>query len=124
VVTGSRHRHRWVKITLGLLHTRGKQPITHLILGCAGGVDRQALEWALDNGVFFVVFTADWELHGKAAGPKRNQKMVRLGERWGARCLGFPVGNSRGTYDCLRRALSVGLKTFRVLGDGRIGVFG
>lgn len=44
---------------------------------------------------------ADWNEHGKAAGPLRNQEMVDLGANV---CLAFPHHGSRGTSDCIRRA--------------------
>ena len=117
-VTGSRYGHPWVKRTLGLWHA--KQPITHLVLGCANGVDRQALEWALDKGVFSVVFTADWARLGNAAGPERNDDMVKLGRQWSALWFGFPRGEfgSRGTLDCMDRALVAGLAVWEVRHDG------
>jgi len=44
---------------------------------------------------------AMWELHGKSAGPIRNQEMCNLGADV---CLAFPLGASPGTRDCMRRA--------------------
>lgn len=44
---------------------------------------------------------ADWNKHGRAAGPIRNQEMVDLGANV---CLAFPHHGSRGTNDCIRRA--------------------
>lgn len=118
-VTGSRYGHRWVKPTLGLWHAL--QPITHLVLGCATGVDRQALEWALEHDVFFVVITADWDLERRRAGILRNIQMVRLGTAWGARWLGFPVGESSGTHHCMETAADAGLEVWRIFDDGMSG---
>ncbi len=119
VVTGSRHGHKWVRPTLGLLHAR--KPLTHLVLGCARGVDRQALEWALDHNVFFVVFTAEWDRLGRSvAGKERNKAMVRLGAAWGGECVGFPVGPSYGTHHCMDTAVNAGLPVWRVSEVGKI----
>lgn len=52
---------------------------------------------------------ADWKQHGRAAGPKRNQLMVDLGA---TRMCAFPIGDdtqSRGTWDCIRRARKAGI---------------
>lgn len=44
-----------------------------------------------------------------AAGPRRNQKMVDLGADV---CLAFPLGESKGTRDCMRRAKAAGIQVF------------
>lgn len=44
--------------------------------GGAKGADRFAAMWADDAGVEAKLFTADWEKHGKAAGPIRNEQML------------------------------------------------
>lgn len=49
---------------------------------------------------------AQWDVHGKAAGPIRNQQMVDLGADV---CLAFPLPNSRGTVDCMGRAGAAGI---------------
>jgi hypothetical protein len=57
---------------------------------------------------------ADWDKHGKGAGPRRNQSIVDIAvalKRWGAEVivLAFPGPSSRGTWDCVRRAEKAGL---------------
>jgi len=49
---------------------------------------------------------ADWETHGKAAGPLRNQQMVDLGADI---CLAFPLPDSRGTKHCMGAADKAGI---------------
>lgn len=51
-------------------------PIDLLIHGAALGADTLAQEWAEYRGVRSLQFPADWETHGKAAGPMRNKKML------------------------------------------------
>lgn len=43
-----------------------------------------------------------------AAGPRRNEHMVRLGANV---CLAFPAPDSRGTWDCARKAADAGIHT-------------
>lgn len=50
------------------------------------------------------VFRADWNKHGKAAGPIRNEEMAKNADA----CILFPGGN--GTIDMHRRAVCHGLK--------------
>jgi len=47
-----------------------------------------------------------WKTLGRAAGPVRNQAMVFDGADV---CLAFPLGESRGTWDCMRRAEEAGI---------------
>lgn len=60
----------------------------------------QELDWMIEE------FPADWQTHGRAAGPIRNALMVAAGADV---CLGFPTVNSRGTWDCMRRAHMAGI---------------
>jgi hypothetical protein len=82
-----------------------------------GGADHIAAEWASErqranilgkraNWIWAEPHPADWAKHGKAAGPIRNQEMVDAGADI---CLAFPLGESRGTRDCMRRAESAGI---------------
>lgn len=74
------------------------------------GADRWADEWTLEHmpftGCGVERHPADWDRHGRSAGPRRNVAMVKLGA-W--RVLGFPVGPSIGTRHCLRVARAAGL---------------
>ena len=76
-----------------------------VISGGATGADALAEEWAREqikkhSGVSFRGFKADWNKHGKAAGPIRNQAMLDKGQP--DLVLAFPGGN--GTADMIRRA--------------------
>lgn len=64
--------------------------------------DEVALTWGFDRDPH----PADWDRYGKRAGPIRNQAMVDLGANV---CLAFPLGESRGTRDCMRRAEAAGI---------------
>ena len=55
-------------------------PITLIIHGKARGVDTMASEWAEISGIPAIAFPASWKLHGVAAGPIRNQKMLDEGK--------------------------------------------
>lgn len=73
---------------------------------CPTGADAAAVAWAMStDGVFLEAHPADWSI-GKKAGPLRNQAMVDLGADV---CLAFPLPDSRGTYDCMRRAAAAGI---------------
>lgn len=59
---------------LDALHRRF--PAMTVITGGATGADAMAASWALDHGIPQEVYQADWHAHGRAAGPKRNRKML------------------------------------------------
>jgi hypothetical protein len=74
--------------------------------GCPTGADEFADTWARMRDVPVEVWSADWHGHGRAAGPRRNAAMVAAGANV---CLAFPLGESRGTRDCMRRAEVAGI---------------
>ena len=79
--------------------------------GCPTGADDIADRWAYGmNAMGWPVkverHPADWETHGKAAGPMRNQLMVDLGAEV---CHAFPLGESRGTRHCMGRAMAAAI---------------
>lgn len=73
---------------------------------CPTGADAIADEWATAWGWEVERHPAEWETHGRAAGPIRNQKMVDLGADV---CLAFPLPGSRGTRHCMGAAERAGI---------------
>ena len=117
LVTGSRHRtdekifDALSDAYAGIRRSHDRLVVVH---GGASGADSAAVEWvAVDAGgdpygVVAEPHPADWT-RGPKAGPERNQKMVDLGADL---CLAFPgAADSRGTWDCLRRAVAAGIET-------------
>lgn len=80
--------------------------VSELIHGGAPGADSLASEWARAVGVAEIVFKAEWNKHGRAAGPIRNQRMLTEGKPH--RVVAFPGG--RGTADMVRRAKGAGVE--------------
>ena len=62
---------------------------------------------------------AKWDLHGKVAGPIRNQAMVNLGAD---ACFAFPTRESRGTTDCMARAWVADIDVY-VFNTDTLGAF-
>ena len=81
-----------------------------IISGKAPGADTLAEEWARLRGASFYGFKADWQKHGKAAGPIRNQKMLDKGDPH--LVLAFPGG--RGTEDMVTRANAAHVPVVRI----------
>lgn len=93
---------------LDLVHGRDRR-IDIVIEGGARGADRLAREWAVDRGVPFRTFEADWDLHRSRAGPARNRKMYREGQP--DVVLAFEGGS--GTADMMRVAEEGGTRVVR-----------
>lgn len=113
LVTGSRDWTDGVALdyalraTLYLADAVGRASVV-VVHGAARGADLMASRWC-DYTLVSIAqepHRADWEKHGKAAGPIRNQEMVDAGADI---CLAFPLGESRGTRDCMERARKAGI---------------
>jgi len=81
--------------------------ILAVISGGARGVDALGEKWAEENGIPVKVFPADWDLHGKAAGPIRNREMAEAADA----LIALWDGESRGTKNMINTARKKGLKT-------------
>lgn len=76
-----------------------------IIEGGASGVDRIAGDYARENDIPLMVFPADWNKYGRAAGPIRNGEMAKHGTH----LLAFWDGKSRGTKNMIETAKKHGL---------------
>jgi hypothetical protein len=86
-------------------------PISCVIEGGARGADYLAARWSATNDLNeHARFTADWTLHGRKAGPIRNQQMLDQGKP--DLVVAFPGG--RGTADMVSRAKAAGVKVVEV----------
>jgi len=60
-----------------------------VLSGGAKGIDKSAVKWAENSGIEWRIQIADWNKHGKAAGPIRNQQMLDTGIDY---VIAFPGG--------------------------------
>lgn len=74
--------------------------ITEVVSGAARGVDTLGEQVAQELSIPVVIFPADWQGKGRAAGPIRNQQMAE----YAAALLAVWDGQSRGTLDMVKRA--------------------
>lgn len=110
LVTGGRN-FRDVEAICSALNAEEPTLVIH---GQAAGVDAMADEWARYSAVPVLRVPANWNAHGKAAGPIRNGVMVEIAKRLGAVVMAFPGG--AGTADCVRQARAAGLEVREVPG--------
>lgn len=80
---------------------------------CETGADGLARIWGtafdLEGAVIVEPHPADWNKHGKAAGPIRNSEMVKLGADLVIAFWDGRTGNS-GTFDCIVKAVRAGIR--------------
>lgn len=108
VITGGRRFNDQAFVNRCLSAFQIDRGITEMVNGMAKeGVDKFCYEWAIRHGIPVRECPADWDAHGEAAGPIRNQQMldenpdIEVG-------LVFP-GNS-GTVDMTRRLRKAGIE--------------
>jgi hypothetical protein len=87
--------------------------ITEVVSGAARGVDQLGETWAALNQIPCRRFPADWDTHGKAAGPIRNSEMAEYAEA----CIILWDGSSKGSKDMLNKANAKKLKVYLALID-------
>lgn len=108
LVTGSRTLPSETRVceTLDAYTRNHPDPVVVVHGDCPTGTDQFAKHWASSTGAQQEPYPAQWTQHGRAAGPLRNQHMVDCGADL---CLAFPTPDSRGTWDCIRRARAAGI---------------
>lgn len=87
-----------------LLHAFDMDDIEAVISGGARGADALAARFAREHGLPLIVFHADWDRHGRRAGPIRNTEIVRSADVLAA----FWDGLSPGTRDSVDKARAAG----------------
>ena len=87
-----------------------------VIVGDAGGTDAAIRSLAYEFEHPCRVFFADWDTHGRSAGPIRNQEMVDTHPNL---CVAFPGG--AGTANCTRLAKMAGIKIIDPIQKDRQG---
>jgi hypothetical protein len=75
-----------------------------IVHGAARGADQLAVAAARELGMRTEPHRADWNIHGKAAGPIRNQQMIDAGAHQVIAFVNKPIEQSRGTADLVGRA--------------------
>lgn len=114
VVTGSRNGHPFVEQSLDNMYKEASDGL-HVFVGDADGVDKQARDWFRFGKKpvstrSITVFDAKWSEFDLQAGPIRNTEMVHAAMLRARElhatpmCLAFPSSDSRGTWDCVRKA--------------------
>lgn len=78
--------------------------ITHVVEGGARGADRLAKAYAIEHEIPYSEHPANWERHGRSAGPIRNQAMLDRHPDIDV-VVAFPRADSIGTWDMISKAV-------------------
>jgi len=106
IIAGSRHLYSQLLVIEALKAFVGEygRP-KEIVSGCAEGIDRSAPRAAQLLDVGFKKFPADWDKHGKSAGPIRNFAMAEYADA----LLLIWNGKSKGSKNMLMNAKKMGL---------------
>lgn len=110
LITGSRNFDNFKLMKYILNFFKEEKEVT-LIHGNCRGADKIAGYIGKSLGFNIEAHPADWNRYGKKAGPIRNTEMVDSGADL---VLAFPIGNSYGTKDCIRKAEQRGIPIVEV----------
>lgn len=108
IIAGSRDIHSHIAVYDAIIASGFE--ITEVVSGGCLGVDSIGERWAKNNSIPIVRFPANWNLHGRAAGPKRNSEMAMYADA----LIAIHHNGSRGTANMIMKAKSNGLKVFVV----------
>ena len=89
---------------------RADRRISYVVQGGSRGADALGQQWAFERGIPSMTFPADWNTHGKAAGPIRNAEMLARSRP--DLVVAFPGG--RGTADMVGKARNAGVEVLEV----------
>ncbi len=89
-----------------ILQNVSKKEDIEIVSGGARGADALGERYAKEHGYKLTVFPADWDKYGRAAGPKRNEKMGDYADA----LIAFWDGKSRGTRHMIEYAEAKSLK--------------
>jgi predicted Rossmann-fold nucleotide-binding protein len=84
-------------------------PITEVVSGGARGADQDGETYAVNSGIPYTRFRADWHKHGKSAGPIRNRQMAEYADA----VVLFPGG--KGTLNMKEQAERLGLQIYNYM---------
>lgn len=97
---------------LSMIRAKRGEPDAVIEGGCSG-YDNAGRIWADWRKIPCITFQADWNTHGRAAGPIRNSRMLAEGKP--THVIAFPGG--RGTADMVAKARRAGIPVI----DGMTG---
>ena len=111
IIAGSRDITDYKQVEAAYLSSN--IPITEIVSGGARGVDALGEQVAKNFGIPIKVFPADWDKHGKRAGPLRNIQMAEYADG----LIAIWDGKSIGTKHMIDQANKQGLVVYIFKGN-------
>jgi hypothetical protein len=109
-----------------IFHTLSKiqqeQGVEVVIEGEANGADKLGATAARMLNVPVLKFPANWQKHGKSAGPIRNRKQLKEGAPDLVLAFHNDIANSKGTKDMVRISLQAKIETHVYTEQGEVQV--
>lgn len=106
IIAGGRNVHDYDKLLDAIKESQF--PIATVVSGGAKGADALGERYAEEMNLKLNVFNADWDRHGRAAGPIRNRKMAENADA----LIALWDGKTRGTKNMIETAAKLGLLVF------------
>jgi glycerophosphoryl diester phosphodiesterase len=106
IVAGGRNMNQYELVQQAIADSGFE--ITELVSGGAAGVDKLGERYALESNTPLVVMQADWNQHGRAAGPIRNRQMAEYADA----LIAVWDGESKGTKNMIQTAEKLGLQVY------------
>lgn len=110
LICGGRDFNNFAHVKKVMDEIHSKTPVELVISGKARGADALGEQWAISKNIPIDPYPANWNDHGKAAGPIRNQQMLDEGKP--DLVVAFPGGN--GTRDMINRSKRANVRVFEV----------
>lgn len=107
IIAGSRNADLSMKQLMDIIQLAGF-PITEVVSGNSGNVDKLGEKWGLGMKLPVTQFNAAWQTYGSSAGPRRNRQMADYAEA----LIAIWDGKSRGTLNMIKEATKRQLKIY------------
>jgi len=112
IIAGGRNLFRGIsEIQEDLNNYELYENLNEVISGGATGIDNCGEEFAKERYIGIKEFPADWDKHGKAAGPIRNRQMAEYGDA----LLLIWDGKSRGSANMKKEMEKLGKPVYEVI---------
>ena len=97
IIAGTRTFTNYQKLKQACDYLLQNQNNIEIVSGACRGTDKLGERYAKERGYKLTQFLADWKRYGRAAGPKRNEKMANYADA----LIAFWDGGSKGTLNMI-----------------------
>lgn len=118
IIAGSRNITNYSLVRQAVISSGWWSKDIEIVSGMAKGVDTLAVEFAKRNSLKLHQFEADWNYHGKAAGPLRNREMAEFADA----LIAVWDGQSKGTENMIKEMTKLSKPTYVLYANDFIGV--